>query len=369
MKTVADSNGIPNFPVSIPTYLDQSGYDNYILLTNSFNLPAINEKLPHTKCVPNTYDLVKEITSLSPDIIIVYHHFGSPLLIIVLLLSKLLGIKTIAQSDINEYAIPKWRPALIKNIREFLRWVLIISQLHLFDRIVGASKYEFEVISKIKHISNKKYHIIPWGHDFEIKTDKKDDSILSVSKWWSNRKNLHTLLNVSANVIQERQCKIIIVGKFGSGRDIEYEMMYNKTMTGEEYEAKIMRLIEDLDLKEHVKFTGVVSSEELQELYRRAKVYYMPTKFETFGGVFVEAMASGTPVVAMKNSAVQYVVEDGVTGFLRDTEEGQKEAILKLFSDENLYKKMQENCLREAERYKWENVIKNWKVLINELTE
>jgi len=78
-------------------------------------------------------------------------------------------------------------------------------------------------------------------------------------------------------------------------------------------------------------------------------------------------MASGTPIVAMKNSAVQYVVKDGVTGFLRNDEEGQKEAILRLLTDEKLYKEMQKNCLKEAEKYKWENVIKKWESLIEGL--
>ena len=90
----------------------------------------------------------------------------------------------------------------------------------------------------------------------------------------------------------------------------------------------------------------------------------MPSKLETFGVVFVEAMASGTPIVAMKNSAVQYVVKDGITGFLRNTEDGQKEAILRLLNDEELYRKMQENCLKEASKYCWSNIIEEWERVI-----
>ena len=36
-------------------------------------------------------------------------------------------------------------------------------------------------------------------------------------------------------------------------------------------------------------------------------------------------------------------------------------------TDEKLYKEMRENCLKEAEKYRWENVIRRWERLIKEL--
>jgi len=372
MKNLTDPDGIPNFPCYIPFYLCRREHNiNYILVTRECLQPDIKQtnNLPHVKFMKNTAMIIKEIINNKPDLLIIYHHFGSPLTSMLLIISKILHIKTIAQPDFNGYLAPRIHRSISKTIKDFMRVALIFSQILLFDKIVGATKYEIDSLSKIKKLSVCYYSIIPWGTNFDLCTYDKDNYILTVSKWWRDRKNLHSALKVVSEVLKEKELKLIIVGKFFKGKDNEFEMMYNESMTGEEYEAKIMGLIEDLGIKDHVEFTGVVSSEELQSLYRHARVYYMPTKFETFGGVFVEAMASGTPIVAMKNSAVQYVVQDGVTGFLRDTEEGQKEAILKLFSDEALYREMQANCLKAAERYKWDNVIKLWEDLIDELTE
>ena len=138
--------------------------------------------------------------------------------------------------------------------------------------------------------------------------------------------------------------------------------------TGEGYEGMIKKLLDELDLGDNVKFLDFVLDKEIQDLYKKAKIFYLPSKMETFGRVYAEAMASGTPIVAMKNSAVQYVVTEGMTGFLGNKEEVQKEAILKLLTDDEFYKKMQENCLKEAEKVRWESVIRGWKEVIEELT-
>jgi glycosyltransferase involved in cell wall biosynthesis len=57
---------------------------------------------------------------------------------------------------------------------------------------------------------------------------------------------------------------------------------------------------------------GFVSRDELVRLYRRAACLVFPTRYEGFGLPVVEAMASGTPVVATPDAAVQEVGGDAV---------------------------------------------------------
>ncbi|MCG8365968.1 MAG: glycosyltransferase family 4 protein [Pseudanabaenales cyanobacterium] len=52
------------------------------------------------------------------------------------------------------------------------------------------------------------------------------------------------------------------------------------------------------------------------ELYRQADVFVMPTHFEGFGWVFIEAMAAGLPVIATRINAIPEMVSHGKTGFL-----------------------------------------------------
>ncbi len=67
-----------------------------------------------------------------------------------------------------------------------------------------------------------------------------------------------------------------------------------------------------------VRFHGVVSEEELIERYQKASVFVMPSRFEGFGFVFLEAMTYGKPVVCGHADASVEVVSDGETGFTVD---------------------------------------------------
>jgi glycosyltransferase involved in cell wall biosynthesis len=67
-----------------------------------------------------------------------------------------------------------------------------------------------------------------------------------------------------------------------------------------------------------VTFTGMQSDDVLPRYYSAADVFVFPSLTDTFGLVMLEAMACGTPVAAFRTEAPLAVIDDGVTGFLRD---------------------------------------------------
>ena len=71
-----------------------------------------------------------------------------------------------------------------------------------------------------------------------------------------------------------------------------------------------------------VRYIGPVGPERRSELLGRARALIHPINFnEPFGFSVVEAMACGTPVIAMRRGAMPELIDDGVTGFLVDTVE------------------------------------------------
>ena len=81
---------------------------------------------------------------------------------------------------------------------------------------------------------------------------------------------------------------------------------------------------------DRVKFLGEVDFQTKRELYAKARALLFPTQWnEAFGLVMIEALASGTPVIAYNRGAVSEVITNGVTGFVVETFQEFKEGIKK----------------------------------------
>ncbi|HTP67443.1 MAG TPA: glycosyltransferase family 4 protein [Dongiaceae bacterium] len=78
----------------------------------------------------------------------------------------------------------------------------------------------------------------------------------------------------------------------------------------------------------HVEFVGEIQETEKQEFLGNAYAYLFPIDWpEPFGLTMIEAMACGTPTIAFRNGSVPEILDEGVTGFLVDNEEGAVRAV------------------------------------------
>ena len=107
-----------------------------------------------------------------------------------------------------------------------------------------------------------------------------------------------------------------------------------------------------------IKFLGW--KENPEEYLSKASVFILPSKYESFGHVLLEAMASGLPCIAFKPdgkkiiTASDEIIKDGETGFLVKDEKEMAEKIDLLLSDDKLREKMGKQARKEAEKYSWE---------------
>ena len=79
---------------------------------------------------------------------------------------------------------------------------------------------------------------------------------------------------------------------------------------------RIMSLIEEKNLECCVKFIGSKPHNELPYYYSAADVVVLPSVYESFGLVILEAMACGSLVVASRVGGLKYLIKDGENGLL-----------------------------------------------------
>lgn len=92
---------------------------------------------------------------------------------------------------------------------------------------------------------------------------------------------------------------------------------------------------------------GSVSDAELQRHYAQCDIFVAPSRYESFGLVFIEAMRAGKPCVAIRAGGVPEVITDGVTGLLVPTPDadGLSRALARLIGDPRLRNELGANAL------------------------
>ena len=112
------------------------------------------------------------------------------------------------------------------------------------------------------------------------------------------------------------------------------------------------------DLAERIIFTGPKSA-DVERYYAAADIFILPTFYEPFGLVILEALASGLPTVISACAGASEWLEDGVEAiFLRDPSDGEeaRTALLAIMEDPALAGRLSSNGRLAAERMQWLSV-------------
>lgn len=194
-----------------------------------------------------------------------------------------------------------------------------------------------------KYGVNKPIFTLPFGVDIsefekEIKWNIREElhladkeALLLHSGRLAKEKNLKFLLRAFKEMLKQRgQMRLVLTGGGPEREELE------------NYAA-------ELGIKDKVIFTGYVDWEKLIDLYKVADLFIFASKTETQGIVLVEAMAAGTPVVAISEMGVLEIVKDGETGILaKEDEEEFAKAVLELLEDRERLKVMGEKAKEYA---------------------
>jgi 1,2-diacylglycerol 3-alpha-glucosyltransferase len=125
-------------------------------------------------------------------------------------------------------------------------------------------------------------------------------------------------------------------------------------------ESKIKSIFGNKSLSDQLRMLGTVTGQDLANVYQTMDLFVFSSKSETQGMVLTEAMAAGTPVIALDASGAREVVEDGRNGrLLSETASPQSfaQAIREFSQDATQAKEWQKEALKTANRFSRERSV------------
>jgi len=143
-----------------------------------------------------------------------------------------------------------------------------------------------------------------------------------------------------------------------------------KWLGGIDYRQILLSEINRLGLNEHVTLSEAVKNHELPPIYNSSELLALPSYYETFSKVCLEAMSCGIPVVATNMGGIPEVVEENVTGYLIPYGSVKKlaDVIISLLQDRGRAKKMGINGrIRVLKNFTWSAVSERIQKVYNEL--
>jgi len=232
------------------------------------------------------------------------------------------------------------------------------------DRVVVATLAELTQLRFLYKANDRKLVVIPPGvdvcHFYPIPADEakmyvglkpEDRMVLFVGRI-EPLKGVDTLIQAMSCLQwkEERPVHLAIIGgdPAASPEEMSAEM------------ARLQKLCDDLAVGQTVVFLGKRDQDKLPYYYSAAELVVMPSHYESFGMVALEAMACGTPVIASEVGGLAYLVRDGETGFTIPDQEPETlcEKISWLLNDHHLHETMSRRAVEYAQDYAWEKIAK-----------
>lgn len=139
-------------------------------------------------------------------------------------------------------------------------------------------------------------------------------------------------------------------------------------VVGDDNNAPFKQLAEQFGVGERVIFAGGRS--DLPRIYPAADVFLLPTLYETFALVCLEAMASGVPVVAAPVGGIEDYLRDGENGFhISQEPKDIAQKLDRVLSDNELREKIVAAGLATAQSYGWDKIAEQYLKLFEDLSQ
>jgi glycosyltransferase involved in cell wall biosynthesis len=165
--------------------------------------------------------------------------------------------------------------------------------------------------------------------------------------------------------------KLIYVGSFLKRKNIDISVAVAKILKSLGYNIKLFIVggngKDEYKIRELAKenesiieiYNRIREKEKLLDMYKKADIFIMPSRNETFGLVYIEAMSQGLPVIYSKGQGIDGYFKDGRIGYSvnpSDVNDIVKKIEMIIYN----YNEISNNCLNLVEKFSWEKIAQTY---------
>jgi glycosyltransferase involved in cell wall biosynthesis len=233
------------------------------------------------------------------------------------------------------------------------------------NRLVTVSEHSKRDMVRFYGVPESKIHVIPDGIDRSIFRPIRDQAVLSAFRKRILGEDAPFILYVGKPVRRRNVPAMLqaYARLLTTGRTTHRFLLIGCDLPG----ISIAPVVRDLGLERHVTLVGHASHETIALAYNASSMLVYPSSYEGFGMPVLEAMACGTPVIALRNTSflefadgVAYLAENGEVDTLF-------RAMDDVLHDEALRQRMGHAGVQRAQAYEWRIIAKRTMGLIEEL--
>ncbi len=211
-----------------------------------------------------------------------------------------------------------------------------------------------------------KEFVINWYVPYELRDYINQKSVIvpnGVNPFWLQNKK------VKSKFVDVKKVNLIYVGEFIKRKNINVSMKVARKLEELGYNIKFMIIGGKGRYENKVKkvakmnediieiYDRIEEREKLLNMYQKSDIFLMPSRHETFGLVYIEAMSQGLPIIYTKGEGIDGYFKEGTIGYSvnpNDVNDIVKKIEMIIYNYNNISK----NCYNLVEKFSWDKIAK-----------
>lgn len=255
--------------------------------------------------------------------------------------------------------IPKVFPEYLDNWRKKFYFYLSGQAVRHVSQVLTVSEWSKRDIHKYLNIPKLKIKVAYPGvgdEFFREKSHNEDNQTLEkygvfgryifYIGGFDSRKNIPALIR-AFKILRERydirDIRLVLAGEDKS----RFSHLFTDIKKG----------VKGLGLEENVKLVGFIEQKDVPAFYRQCELFVLPSLYEGFGLMALEAMASGAPAVVSKSSSLPEIGGDAVLYFNPYDEEEMARVMAKILRNDKLKRTLSQRGKERVQKFSWKKFV------------